>query len=154
MDQFNLGKHSRHITTTSADTQRWFNMGLNWCYGFNQEEGVACFRKALEFDPDCAMAYWGIAYGSGPFYNRPWRHLGADEADLDQCTRLSFDGYQHVSSFGIVCDNGNQRPSRMNTTKPIRASASVKAMPRNIVVRTMPAASGWRAIASTDLPTR
>ena len=43
---------------------------------------------------------------------------------------------------------------RMNTTKPISASASVKAMPRNIVVRTMPAASGWRAIASTDLPTR
>ena len=31
---------------------------------------------------------------------------------------------------------------RMNTTKPISASASVKAMPRNIVVRTMPAASG------------
>jgi hypothetical protein len=30
----------------------------------------------------------------------------------------------------------------MKTTKPIRASASVKAMPRNIVVRTMPAASG------------
>ena len=34
------------------------------------------------------------------------------------------------------------RPSRMKTTKPISASASVKAMPRNIVVRTMPAASG------------
>jgi hypothetical protein len=30
----------------------------------------------------------------------------------------------------------------MNTTKPIRASASVKAMPRNMVVRTMPADSG------------
>ena len=42
----------------------------------------------------------------------------------------------------------------MKTTKPMRARASVKAMPRNIVVRTMPAASGWRAMASTDLPTR
>ncbi len=30
----------------------------------------------------------------------------------------------------------------MKTTNPIRARASVKAMPRNIVVRTMPAAIG------------
>ena len=49
-------------------------------------------------------------------------------------------------SFGQRGTNGRQggvyRPMRMNTTKPIRASASVKAMPRNIVVRTMPAASG------------
>ena len=35
----------------------------------------------------------------------------------------------------------------MKTTKPMRARASVKAMPRNMVVRTMPADSGWRAIA-------
>ena len=38
-------------------------------------------------------------------------------------------------------------------TKPKSASASVKAMPRNMVVRTMPAASGWRAIAVMALPT-
>src|SRR6185436_20943874 len=43
---------------------------------------------------------------------------------------------------------------RMKTTKPMRARASVKAMPRNMVVRTMPAASGWRAMAWTDWPTR
>ena len=42
---------------------------------------------------------------------------------------------------------------RMKTTKPNRASASVKAMPRNMVVRTMPAASGWRAMAVMALPT-
>ena len=42
---------------------------------------------------------------------------------------------------------------RMKTTNPIRASASVKAMPRNMVVRTMPAASGWRAMAVMALPT-
>src|SRR5204863_5405584 len=42
---------------------------------------------------------------------------------------------------------------RMKTTKPMSASASVKAMPRNIVVRAIPAASGWRAIAVMALPT-
>jgi tetratricopeptide (TPR) repeat protein len=80
MDRFNLGAHTRRISTASPDAQKWFNLGLNWCYGFNQEEGVKCFRKALESDPDCLMAHWGIAYAAGPFYNLPWRDLGATEA--------------------------------------------------------------------------
>ena len=36
---------------------------------------------ALELDPDCVMAHWGIAYGSGPFYNLVWRDFGKAEAD-------------------------------------------------------------------------
>src|SRR5690606_11879158 len=36
----------------------------------------------------------------------------------------------------------DQAPPRKKTTKPMRARASTKAMPRNMVVRTMPAASG------------
>src|SRR6266540_5450438 len=37
-------------------------------------------------------------------------------------------------------------------TNPNRARASIRPMPMNIVPRTRPAASGWRAMASTDLP--
>ena len=81
MDRFNLGKHSRPISTTSPETQRWFDLGLNWCFAFNKAEGVKCFRKALEFDPDCVMAHWGVAYGCGPFYNLTWRDLGEEEAN-------------------------------------------------------------------------
>jgi tetratricopeptide (TPR) repeat protein len=80
MERFNLGSHSRKISTTSSDAQRWFDAGLNWCFAFNKTEGVKCFRKALEFDPNCVMAHWGIAYGSGPFYNLTWRDLGTQEA--------------------------------------------------------------------------
>ncbi|NND04260.1 MAG: hypothetical protein HKN91_15890, partial [Acidimicrobiia bacterium] len=79
MDRFDLGAHTRPISTSSADAQKWFDLGLNWCFGFNHEEGVKCFQRALEADPNCAMAHWGIAYGSGPFYNYPWRHFGAEE---------------------------------------------------------------------------
>lgn len=78
---FDLGDHGMPISTTSPEAQTWFDMGLNWCYGFNHEEGVACFRKALKHDPDCVMAHWGVAYGSGPFYNNVWRQFSAGEAD-------------------------------------------------------------------------
>src|SRR4051812_31821206 len=52
---YDLGSYARTVTTTSADAQRWFDRGLNWCFGFHHEEAVACFEKALEADPNCAM---------------------------------------------------------------------------------------------------
>jgi tetratricopeptide (TPR) repeat protein len=69
---YDLGSYSRKVTTTSADAQRWFDRGLNWCFGYHHEEAVACFQKALEIDPNCAMAHWGVGYAVGPNYNFPW----------------------------------------------------------------------------------
>ena len=81
MDGFDLGSHTRSISAGAPGVQRWFDLGLNWCYGFNQEEGVKCFQRALLLDPDCVMAHWGVAYGSGPFYNLAWREFGGQEAE-------------------------------------------------------------------------
>ena len=88
MDRFDLGRHRRPVSTKSDRAQFWFDMGLNWCYGFNQEEGVKCFLRALEHDPGCVMAHWGAAYGQGPFYNNTWRqHLKAEaDATAAFCT--------------------------------------------------------------------
>jgi len=69
---YDLGPYSRKVTTTSADAQRWFDRGINWCFGYHHEEAVACFEKALEIDPNCAMALWGVGYAVGPNYNFPW----------------------------------------------------------------------------------
>ncbi len=81
-DYYDLGTYTRKITTTSDDAQRWFDRGLKWCYGFNHEEAIVCFEKALEHDPACAMAHWGIAYAIGPNYNKPW--VAFDEDDKRQ----------------------------------------------------------------------
>lgn len=91
MDRFKLGAYRRPISTSSTETQRWFDIGLNWCYGFNHEEGIKCFEKALETDPDCAMVHWGIAYAAGPFYNLTWKEHG--EAEADRATKQC---YEHV----------------------------------------------------------
>jgi len=69
---YDLGAYSRKVSTSSADAQRWFDRGLNWCFGYHHEEAVACFQKALEIDPNCAMAHWGVGYAAGPNYNFPW----------------------------------------------------------------------------------
>ena len=97
MDRFDLGAHTRTISTPSPDAQRWFDIGLNWCFGFNKDEGVKCFRKALECDPECVMAHWGVAYGSGPFYNLTWREHGEREADT--CAKVA---YEHIAKARVL----------------------------------------------------
>ena len=71
--EFNLGVYSRNVTTTSPVAQAWFDQGLIWLFGYNHEEAITCFERALSVDPGCGMAHWGIAYAVGPNYNKPWR---------------------------------------------------------------------------------
>ena len=72
MEYYDLGSYSRKIATAVPDAQLWFDRGLNWLFGFNHAEAIACFKKVLELDPNCAIAYWGISYAAGPNYNLPW----------------------------------------------------------------------------------
>ncbi len=74
-EYFDLGSHTRPVTTTSPDAQRWFDRGLVWTYGFNHEEAVRCFERAIAADAGCAMAHWGVAYAAGPNYNRSWDQI-------------------------------------------------------------------------------
>lgn len=76
---FDLGTYQRPITTTSNEAQTWFNRGLIWSYAFNHEEAAECFTQAIAADPDCAMAYWGLAYTLGPNYNKPWEFFDPEE---------------------------------------------------------------------------
>ena len=92
-DYYDLGSYSRAITTRSTEAQLWFDRGLLWCYGYNHDESVACYKRALEFDPDCAMAYWGIAYSSGCNYNKAWEAF--DPEDARKSKGLTWGWMQH-----------------------------------------------------------
>jgi len=67
-----LGNYSFRITTKSAAAQRAFYRGLTWAYSFGHFAAEQEFRKALAADPDCAMAWWGIALVNGPHINFPF----------------------------------------------------------------------------------
>jgi tetratricopeptide (TPR) repeat protein len=85
---FDLGVYAREVTTSSAEAHVWFTRGLIWAYAFNHEEAAACFERAIEADPDCALAYWGLAYVLGPNYNKPWEAF--DPADLSASVSRAF----------------------------------------------------------------
>ncbi len=79
-DYYDLGTYRRPITTRSEEAQRWFDRGLAWTYGYNHDEAIACYRRALAADPECAMAWWGVAYAAGPNYNKPWEAFDEEDA--------------------------------------------------------------------------
>ena len=66
-----LGSHTRKVTTTSPEAQRYFDQGLRFLFGFNHGAAIRSFQEAARLDPACAMAHWGIALACGPHINLP-----------------------------------------------------------------------------------
>lgn len=64
-----VGPHTRPIVTNSDTARRFFNQGLNFLFAFNHKEARRSFRAAARHDPECAMAWWGIATANGPHIN-------------------------------------------------------------------------------------
>ncbi|MEM7112036.1 MAG: hypothetical protein AAF614_06360 [Chloroflexota bacterium] len=98
---FDLGTYSRVITTDSKEAQVWFDRGLNWTYGFNHGEAVACFRKSANADPTCAMAQWGIALASGPYINKQWSYYS--EKELARTLAVAFETSRQAADLMANC---------------------------------------------------
>src|ERR1700691_727753 len=68
-----LGSLHHPVTTKTNSTlaQKFFDQGLTLVYAFNHDEAAGSFEQAAQYDPDMAMAYWGIALSLGPNINLP-----------------------------------------------------------------------------------
>lgn len=104
---YDLGSYHRAVETPSPQAQTWFDRGLIWAYAFNHEEAIRCFERALELDPDLAVARWGIAYSVGPNYNKPWEafdpvDLGASLARARMELRLALNGRASAVERGLI----------------------------------------------------
>ncbi|MDY7107542.1 MAG: hypothetical protein SYC29_02795 [Planctomycetota bacterium] len=66
-----VDRYHMPISTDSPEAQRWFDQGLQLAYGFYHTAAVRSYRQAAHLDPQCPMAWWGIAYALGPNINAP-----------------------------------------------------------------------------------
>ncbi len=55
------GKVKFVVSTKNAEAQKFFEQGIGQLHGFWYFESERSFRTAAALDPDCAMAYWGMA---------------------------------------------------------------------------------------------
>lgn len=91
-----LGEFGHPVTTQSKLAQRYFNQGMRLLFGFNHREAIRSFRSAAHIDPNCAMAYWGMAYAYGPHVNKPMD--GSDTTNAWQALQLAVAKREHAST--------------------------------------------------------
>jgi tetratricopeptide (TPR) repeat protein len=104
---YDLGSYHWPIETPSPQAQLWFDRGMVWAYAFNHEEAIRCFDRALELDPDLAIARWGVAYSIGPNYNKAWEafdpvDLSASLARARMELRLAAKGRASAVEHGLI----------------------------------------------------
>lgn len=73
-----IGTYGRLVSGASPEAQAWFDQGLRLLYGFNQDQAAACFARAAEASPECAMAWWGLAMAYAVDINN--QSVNAEEA--------------------------------------------------------------------------
>ena len=63
---YDIGGFHYKVSTDSELAQTWFNRGLAMCIGFNHEEAVRCFERALGEDPSIGDGVMGNRLRLGP----------------------------------------------------------------------------------------
>ena len=76
--------HNFPVTTKNQAAQQYFNQGLVLTYGFDHSDAELSFLEAAKYDPDCAMAYWGVALVLGPNINSPM-----DDAEVPRAYEMA-----------------------------------------------------------------
>lgn len=57
----NLCRYHYRVSTSSTDCQALVDQGLGFYYSYVWMEAARSFETALQFDPECAFAYWGLS---------------------------------------------------------------------------------------------
>lgn len=85
------------VTCSNDEARKMFVLAHGHMLNYNHEEAIACFTKCVELDPNCAMAWWGIAYCVSSNYNwTPGLGSGYDPIQMalsvkEGCTELEQD---------------------------------------------------------------
>lgn len=108
------------ITCSNDEARRMYVEAFGHMLNYNHEQAIACFTKCTELDPDCAMAWWGIAYclsssynwsaGLGPGYDA----ISQAVSLKDHCSELEQDLIMALSKRHTKEARDNANPAALN----------------------------------------
>lgn len=75
------------VTTKSPEAQKFIEQGICQLHGFWYFESERSFRQAAALDPDCAMAYWGMALSNMDNPNRGKEFVASAMKRKDSATQ-------------------------------------------------------------------
>ena len=108
------------ITCSNDEARRMYVEAFGHMLNYNHEQAIACFTKCTELDPNCAMAWWGIAYclsssynwsaGLGPGYDA----ISQAVSLKDHCSELEQDLIVALSKRHTKEARDNANPAALN----------------------------------------
>ena len=88
----NTGKVTLPIKTTWPQGQAFFDQGLGQLHGFWYYEAERSFREIAAHDPECAMAYWGMAMAN-------WENPKRAKSFIDKANALADQSDKHAQAY-------------------------------------------------------
>ncbi len=139
--------------TTNPQAQRFIDQGVAQLHGFWYYEAERSFRQAAVFDPDCAIAYWGMAAANIENRKRARGFIAEAVSRKDSATKRE---QMYIVAMNDVLKDEDEKGKKTN--KKDRAQAYTKALeqivlkfPDDIEARAFLALQLWHN-SRADLP--
>jgi peroxiredoxin/tetratricopeptide (TPR) repeat protein len=97
------------VTTKSPEAQAFFNQGVGQLHGFWYFEAERSFRQALAIDPDCVMAYWGMAMANVNNAKRAKQFIEKAAARKDHVSPRERAWIEALAAYHAGPDNTDRR---------------------------------------------
>lgn len=119
-----IGSVTFPITTSNPEAQQWFDQAVTLMHGFWWYEAERSLRWCLKLDPECAMAYWGLAItvknGNDP--ERSAEFMAKAVELQDQVTRRERDFIEMTRLFQAMYDSEGEEEYGEAATEAMRAN--------------------------------
>ena len=108
------------ITCKDEETRKMYALAFGHMLNYNHEQAIHCYSQCTELDPNCAMAWWGIAYCVSSNYNwAPGLGSGYDAIQQavnlkDGCTDLEKDLIDALSQRHSEEARDQANPAELN----------------------------------------
>jgi peroxiredoxin len=128
------------VSTRSPEAQEFFLQGLGQLHGFWYFESERSFRQAATLDPDCAMAYWGMAMSNLDNRERGKKFIAEAERRMDSATRKEQQWIEAVADY--LSDEGDEIGRRRKFVEALEAL--VREFPDDLEPKAFLAVQIWK----------
>jgi peroxiredoxin len=139
-----MGKVHFPATTKKPEAQALIDQGVAQLHSFYYFESERSFRQAAKIDPDCAIAYWGMAMSN---VNNPKRAKGFLKEARKRATKITRRESLYLDALdGFTKDGANDRTRRQNLLSGLETI--VQESPADIDARAWLAMVTWQNAAA------
>ena len=97
------------VSTKSTEAQAFFNQGVGQLHGFWYFEAERSFRQVAAIDPECAMAYWGMAMANVNNEKRAKEFIAKATAKKAEATPRERAWIEALAAYCAAADNADRR---------------------------------------------